>query len=174
MNHAIIDNALLALACIFALLITRFTKKRTAGAVGSFFLLFAPLVIFLNMWAHTVAVSIVNIKRYQAGTFQYSFSFYGLLLFGVVFIISSGFNIDCARKRIKGDMSQKSKILWLNLATALLFLPLIFINPLAFLPILASIVSSVTVSLMKPPSYALNYDRRSRRYSEIEKIEVTI
>jgi hypothetical protein len=168
MNHLIIDNALLALACLLALLITRFTKKRKAGGVSSFFLLFAPLIIFLNMWAHTVAVSIVNIKRVQAGSFQYSFSFYSMLLFGIVFIISSGFTIDCTRKIIKGDMGQKPKILWLNLATALLFLPMMFINPIALLPVLASIVSSVTLWLMKPPAQTLIYDRRNKPYSAKE------
>jgi hypothetical protein len=164
MNQLLIDNTLLASACLLALLMTRFTKGRKVGRVSSFFLLLAPLIIFLNMWAHTVAVSIVNIKRFQAGSFHYSFTFYGLLLFGIVFIIVSGLNIDCARKRIKGDMSQKPKILWLNLATALLFLPMVFINPIALLPVLASIVSSVALWLMKPPVQTLIYDRRNNHF----------
>jgi hypothetical protein len=173
MNQPLIDNTLLASACILALLITRFTKERKAGGVSSFFLLFAPLVIFLNMWAHTVAVSIVNIKRFHAGGFNYSFSFYSLLLFGIVFIIVSGFNIDCARKRIKGDMSQKPKILWLNLATTLLFLPLMFINPIALLPVLASVVSSVVLWLMKPPVQTLIYDKRNKPFT-VKQTPVTV
>ena len=143
MNQQLIDNTLLASAALTALFITRFTKGRKAGGVSSFFLLFAPLIIFLNMRAHTIAVSIVNMKRYQAGSFHYSFSFYALLLFGIVFIIVSGFNIDGARKRINGDTRQERKIHSLNLATALLFLPLMFINPIALLPVLASILSSI-------------------------------
>jgi hypothetical protein len=169
MNHVIIDNALLALACVSAILITRFSKGRKAEGVSSFFLLFSPLVVFLNMWAHTVAVSIVNIKRYQAGSFHYSFSFYSLLLFGIVFIIVSGFNIDCSRKIIKGDMRQKPKILWFNLATALLFLPMMFFNPIALLPVLASIVSSVALWLMKPLVQTLIYDRRNKPHSASHK-----
>jgi hypothetical protein len=165
MNQPLIDNALLASAGLLALLLVRFTKGRKAGGVCSFFLLFAPLIIFLNMWAHTIAVSIVNVKRFQAGTFQYSFSFYSLLLFGIVFIIVSGLNIDCARKRIKGDMRQKPNILWLNLATTLLFLPMMFINPIALLPVLASIVSSVALWLIKPPVQTLIYDRKNNFYS---------
>jgi hypothetical protein len=149
MNTVIIDNAILALSLITALLITRFTKERTSGFIASFFLLLSPLVIFYNMWAHTVAVAIVNYKRYLAGSFQYSFSFYSLLLFGIVFIIVSGINISAARKRIKGDIKQKKMILWLNGATAFLFLPMMLINPIALLPVLASIISSVTVILMK-------------------------
>lgn len=168
MNHAVIDNLLLASAFVLSLLITRFTKERKAGSVSSFFLLFAPLVVFLNMWAHTLAVCIVNIKRLQAGSFQYSFAFYGLLLFGIVFIIVSGFNIDFARKRIKGDMNQRGRILWLNLATALLFFPLMFINPIALLPVLASIISSATLWLMKAPVQTLIYDSRSKYYAERE------
>jgi hypothetical protein len=150
MNQVIIDNSLLAFAGITALLITVFSKGRKVGAVSSFFLLFAPLIIFLNMWAHTIAVLIVNYQRYLSGSFQYTFSFYSLVLFGVVFVIFSGINISCARKRIKGDKTQNATILWLNLATSLLFLPLIYFNPIALLPIIASIVSSVTIWLMKP------------------------
>src|SRR5918993_986072 len=161
MNQALIDNSLLAAAFILALLITHFTRKRKAGSIASFFLLFAPLIVFLNMWAHTIAVSIVNIQRFQAGNFQYTFSFYGLLLLGIVFIVVSGFNIGCARKVIKGEMGQKSKIHWLNLATALLFLPLIFINPISSLPVIAAIVSSLTLWFMKPPVQTLVYARRS-------------
>ena len=106
MNQALIDNSLLGSAFILALLITRFTRQRKAGSIASFFLLFAPLIVFLNMWAHTVAVSIVNIERFQAGTFQYAFSFYALILLGIVFIVVSGVNIDCARKIIKGDLTR--------------------------------------------------------------------
>lgn len=150
MNQAFIDNAILLIAALTALLIIRFTKQRNAGRLSSFLLLLSPLIIFLNMFAHTVAVLVVNLKRYQAGSFQYNFHFYSLMLFGIVFMVVSSINISCARKRIKGDLEQKSRMLWLNLGTALLFLPLIFINPIALLPVLASILSSVTLILMKP------------------------
>jgi hypothetical protein len=150
MNQVLIDNTLLAAALIIALLITRNTAAKKVSATAAFFLLFAPLIVFLNMWAHTIAVSIVNYQRYQAGSFQYSFSFYGLLLFGVVFIVVSGINISCARKRIKGDRSQNRTILWLNAGTALMFLPLFPINPIALLPVLASAVSTITLLLVKP------------------------
>ena len=162
MNQAFIDNALLVAAGITAVLITRFTKDRKAGAVPSFFLLFAPLVIFLNMWAHTIAVSIVNVNRFLAGGFQFSFTFYSLLLFGIVFIITSGIQIDSARKRIKGDRTQRKKILWLNLGTALLFLPVMFLNPIALLPVIASLVSSITLWAMKSPAHELIYDKSDK------------
>lgn len=170
MQSALIDNTLLACAAIVALLITRFTKERKAGAVGSFFLLFGPLVIFLNMWAHTIAVSIVNIKRAQAGSFQYSFTFYGLLLLGSVFIIGSGLNLDLSRKYIKGNLDHKPRILWNNLATALLFLPLAPINPIALLPVLASIVSSLSlwvVKLSAPGIHKASAHQGSQRTSAI-------
>lgn len=159
MNQVIIDNTLLAIAGITALLITRFTKERKTPVVGSFFLLFSPLIIFLNMWAHSIAVLIVNYDRYQSGNFQFNFHFYSLLLLGVVFIIVSGINISCARKHIKGDQTQKPLMLWINAATALLFLPLIFINPISLLPVLASIVSTITLFLLKTAKPTLGYDR---------------
>ncbi|HET7897532.1 MAG TPA: hypothetical protein VFL47_07680 [Flavisolibacter sp.] len=87
MNTVFIDNALLATAGLTALLMTRFSRQRKTGFAGSFFLLFSPLIIFLNMWAHTIAVLVVNYQRYLVGSFHYSFAFYSLLLFGVVFIV---------------------------------------------------------------------------------------
>ncbi|HZF63301.1 MAG TPA: hypothetical protein VEZ55_02390 [Chitinophagaceae bacterium] len=149
MNQALIDSTLLLSAAIVALLIVRFTKQRTTGAFSAFFLLFSPLVVFLNMWAHTVAVALVNYKRLQAGGFQYNFSFYGLMLLGVVFIVVSGINISCSRKRIKGNVEQAKNILWLNGATALLFLPLFPLNPIALLPVFASFVSTISLFFLK-------------------------
>ena len=159
MNQALIDNSILVSSFIIAILIVLFSRNRTAGAIGSFFLLFAPLVIFLNMWAHTVAVLIVNYKRYAAGTFRFGFSFYSLLLLGVVFIMVSGINIHLARKRIRGEHSHVRLMHWLNFVTAMVFLPVVFINPIASLPVMASLASSITLRLMKPFRSRLIYDK---------------
>lgn len=163
MNQTLIDNALLVSAAVIALLITRFSKERKTGSISSFFLLFSPLIVFLNMWAHTIAVLIVHFKRYQAGSFQYSFHFYSLLLFGVVFIIASGINISLARKRLHGDTTTSATIHWLNLGTALLFLPTVLLNPIGLLPVLASLVSSAALKLIKPFTAKLIYghDKKS-------------
>ena len=130
---------------ITAFLLVKFNPKRKSGVVASFLLLLAPLVIFLNMWGHTVSVLIVNYKRYVGGVFQYNFNFYALILFGVVFALLSGINIDRARKLINGDASQKRTLHWLNAITAVLFLPMVFLNPIASLPVIASIISSTTL-----------------------------
>ena len=174
MNHMIIDNALLAGAFITAIVVTRYTKHRKAGAVASFFLLFAPLIVFLNMWAHTVAVLLVNIQRYLAGSFHYNFTFYGLLLFGIVFIVVSGYQIHCARLRIKGDVSQKSKIIKLNLLTAVFFLPVVFINPISLLPVLAAIVSTITVICMKSFRPMLLSDLDKKIWNSPAEVETTL
>jgi hypothetical protein len=170
----IIDNALLASAFITALVITRFTKDRKAGAVASFFLLFAPLIVFLNMWAHTVAVLVVNVQRYFAGSFHYSFTFYSLLLFGIVFIVVSGYQIHCARLRIKGDASQKSKIIKLNVLTSVFFIPVVFINPISLLPVLAAIVSSITVICMKSFQPMLLSDLEKKVWNSSEVVEASL
>jgi hypothetical protein len=169
MNHMLIDNALLAAAFITAIVVTRYTKERKAGAVSSFFLLFAPLIVFLNMWAHTVAVLVVNIQRHLAGRFHYSFTFYGLILFGVVFIVVSGYQIHCARLRIMGDANQRSAILKLNALTSVFFLPVVFINPISLLPVLAAIVSTVTVLCMKSSRSTVRYDREKKAGSIWQK-----
>jgi hypothetical protein len=170
----IIDNALLVGAFITAIVVTRFTKERKAGAVASFFLLFAPLVVFLNMWAHTVAVILVNFKRYLLGHFQYSFTFYGLLLFGIVFIVVSGYQIHCARLRIKGDASQKTMIVKLNALTSIFFLPVVFINPISLLPVLAAIVSTVTVLCMKSFRPTLLYYRKKKVWNSPAAVETIV
>lgn len=145
MDHFLIDNSILAAAALTALLLVRFGRHRKVGAWASFLLLFAPLVTFLNMWAHTVAVLMVQYARYRAGSFQYNFNCYGLLLLGIVFIVVSGINIDGVRKRIRGDVGTQALLYWLNLATALLFLPLMPLNPIALLPVLGSLLSSLTL-----------------------------
>lgn len=172
MNQVIIDNALLVIACITALLVTRSTKERKIPVVASFFLLFSHLIIFLNMWAHTIAVLFVNYERYQAGNFQFSFHFYSLLFLGIVFIIVSGINISCARKRIKGDGTQKPLMLCLNAGTALLFLPLILLNPISLLPVLASITSSITLLFIKSAAPTLVYNSNNRSPWARQNIEV--
>jgi hypothetical protein len=149
MNQVLIDNSLLTVALIIAALITWRTQPRRHGAFACLLLLFAPLVVFLNMWAHTIAVAVVNVGRYRTGTFQYTFTVYGHGLLGVLFILVSGFNIHCVRRHLQGVHRQKRTILWLNAATAAGFLPLILLNPIAALPVLASLLSTVTLAVAK-------------------------
>lgn len=149
MNQPLIDNLLLLGAFISAVLIVKPSRGRRMHLLPSFFLLFAPFIIFLNMWAHTFAVLIVNYKRYLSGTFEYGFHFYSLILFGIVFIGVSGIQIHYTRKLISGHQAHKRKIHTLNIITASLFLPLFFVNPLGLLPVIASVISSLTLVLAK-------------------------
>jgi hypothetical protein len=149
MNQVFIDNSLILLSLICAIIVTKALKQRKTGPFFSTLLLFPSLLIFLNMWAHTVAVIITNIKRFNAGTFQYNFTVYSYLLFGFTFIVLSGFSIHYSKKYIQGEATQILGIYLLNLLTAILFIPVGFINPIGFLPVLASIFSSL-VLLYKP------------------------
>jgi hypothetical protein len=161
MNQALIDNSLLTIAFVTAIIIVKTARKRSMKPFPSFMLLFSPLVVFYNMWGHTVAVSIVNYNRFVEGTFLYDFRFYALMLFGIVFILISGINIDRARKAIAGDESQKRLIHWLNATTGLLFLPMFFINPIALLPVIASIISSATLA-------TANFQNEKVSHAEVE------
>jgi len=82
-----------------------------------------------------------------AGAFHYSFHFYALILFGIVFIVTSGFSIHFSKQFINGDGTRKTPLHTINAATALLFIPMILINPIALLPVLASLVSSATIAI---------------------------
>lgn len=135
---------------IGAVVISNCLKQRKTSVLFSTFLLFPPLVVFLNMWAHTTAVSIVNIQRYIAGTFHYSFTLYGLLLFGVAFILLSGFLIHFSRTYIQGHRQQKRKIFLCNLVLAFCFFPVVFITPIGSLPIFAAILSSLILAFWNP------------------------
>lgn len=143
MNQVFIDNSLLALALITSTVVSKTLKSRKTSLLFAIFLFFPPLVVFLNMWAHTTAVFIMNIRRYNAGTFQYNFTVYSHFLFGIVFILLSGLTIHLTKKYIGGDRKQKHRILWANLVTSLFFLPVVFINPIGTLPVIASLVSSL-------------------------------
>ena len=124
--------------------------KRKTSLPFAFFLLFPQFLFFGNMLAHTVAVVAVNVIRMQEGTFRYSFHFYSLLLFGIVFMVTSGLGIRSAKKRIEGDRAQGKTILWLNGMTVLFFLPVIPLNPIGALPVLASLLSSITLGIGRP------------------------
>jgi hypothetical protein len=150
MNQAYIDNGLIALAIIFAAIVSICLRRRITGFLFSTFLLVPPLLVFLNMWAHTVAVTVVNIRRYQTGSFQYSFSFYSHILFGLVFIVLSGTAIHFTRQYICGQRKQKRFIHLLNAATSILFIPVGFLNPIGFLPVIASFVSTLTLLIYDP------------------------
>ena len=145
-----IDLSLTALAIITAAISSKRLRQRQTGIAFSTLLLFPPLLVFLNMWGHTVAVSIVNIKRFYAGTFQYSFTVYSHLLFGLLFISLSDITVHCSKKYLSGYLRQNRNIHHLNIATSLLFLPVGFINPIGFLPVITSLLSSITLLLHKP------------------------
>ena len=150
MNQAYIDNALIGLSIIGASAISLCLRRRMTGFLFSSLLLFPPLLVFLNMWAHSIAVTVVNIQRNQAGNFQYSFSFYSLLLFGLVFIVLSGTAIHFTRLYVCGQRRQKKYIYVANALTAVLILPVGFLNPIGFLPVICSIVSSLALLIYDP------------------------
>ena len=150
MNQIVIDNSLLIAALLCSIVVSMSMKKRRTGMVFATLLLFPPLLIFLNMWAHTTAVSVANIRRFNAGHFQYTFTVYSHFLFGIFFLLLSGLTIHLSKKYIAGNTSQKRNILLANLATSLFFLPVVFINPIGALPVIASIFSSVILGVWKP------------------------
>jgi hypothetical protein len=160
MNQVLIDNTILAVSLLSAIVISRFLKDRKTGFIFSIFLLFPPLVTFSNMWAHTFAVSIVNVKRYLAGGLQYSFALYSLLLFGIVFIVVSGLALHCSRKYLSGDKRQKRNIYLLNIFTACAFLPVVPLNPIAALPVIAAIISSFVLRIYDPYKTTTVYRKR--------------
>lgn len=150
MNQAYIDNALIGLSIIGASAISLFLRRRMTGFLFSSILLFPPLLVFLNMWAHFIAVTVVNIQRSKTDSFQYSFSFYSLLLFGLVFILLSGTAIHFTRQYVCGQRRQKRFIYIVNGITAVLILPVGFLNPIGFLPVICSIVSTLALIIYDP------------------------
>lgn len=145
--QAWIDNSLVLVSLILAIITVRTLKDRSVALATAFFLIFPSMLVFLNMWAHTVAVLIANIKRFGRGTFHYSFHFYGLLLLGFTGIMVSGLAIHYSKKLAQGYRRYKSTLYTIHLIMAAIFLPVGFINPLGFLPVMAAVVSAVTIRL---------------------------
>jgi hypothetical protein len=142
-----IDNSLILVSIILAIITVRTMQDRSVALVTAFFLLFPPMLVFLNMWGHTVAVLIANIRRFERGTFHYSFHFYALMLLGFTGIAVSGLAIHYSKKLAQGYRRYKRTLYTIHLIMAALFFPVGFINPLGFLPVLAAIMSSVTIRL---------------------------
>src|SRR5215204_761070 len=144
-----IDNSLLIISALLSIVTLRTLKDRIVSPVNGFFLLFPPMLVFMNMWGHSIAVLVVNYQRYQKGTFQYSFIFYGLLLLGFMGLGVSGYIIHYTKKLVRGYHRYKTTVIVLDLVMMTLFLPVVFINPLGFLPVIAGIISIVTILLTR-------------------------
>jgi hypothetical protein len=82
----------------------------------------------------------------MAGAFHYTFAFYSLLLFGFTFIYLSGILIHYCRQRISGDRGVQKRLVLLNGLMAVSFLPVGFLNPIGFLPVIAAFISIVTIN----------------------------
>lgn len=142
-----IDNLLILVSLVLSIITVRTLKDRSVAVLTAFFLIFPSLLVFLNMWGHTVAVLVTNIRRFARGSFQYNFHFYGLMLLGVTGIMISGLAIHYAKKLAQGYRRYKRTLYTIHLIMAALFFPAGFINPLGFLPVMAAIVSAVTIRL---------------------------
>lgn len=145
--QVLIDNSLILGSIILAILTVRTLKDRSVAAATAFFLIFPSMLVFLNMWGHTVAVLVTNIKRFERGTFQYNFHFYGLMLLGFTGIVISGLAIHYAKKLVRGYRRYKTTLYTIHFIMAALFFPVGFINPLGFLPVMAAVVSAATLRL---------------------------
>jgi len=167
MNQTLIDNSLIVLSILGAIAIAKYSKKRQASFVFSFFIIFPPLLVFLNMWAHTIAVLVLNVQRWLAGTFRFTFLFYSQILFGLVFIFLSGITIHYSRKRMEGDEKQFRTILLLNAITAVLFLPVGFLNPIGFLPVIAAVLSTITLLIGRGLKKKMNPEQPSISVSNL-------
>ena len=147
--QAWIDSSLLLVSFLLAILTVRLLKARVLSVINGFFLIFPAMLVFLNMWGHTTAVLIVNYQRYQKGTFHYSFVFYGLLLLGFAGILISGLIIHYSKKLARGYHRYRTTLYTLHLVLLILFLPVGFINPIGFLPVMAAVASMITIALTR-------------------------
>lgn len=144
-----IDNSLVLVSIILAVVTIRTLKDRAVAPVTGFFLIFPAMLVFLNMWAHTVAVALTAYQRYGKGTFHYNFHFYALMLLGFTGIGVSGLAIHYAKKLAQGYRRNKAALYTLHGIIIALFLPVGFINPLGFLPVMAAIVTMMTIRLTR-------------------------
>jgi hypothetical protein len=151
MNTALVDNLLLLIAALVSAFFVYRLEQRITGPLGSFFAVFPVVLVLFNMLAHLIAIAAVNYDRYQSGAFTYTFVLYGQVLFAIVSIVICYYALSYARKFMQGRKLFRKKTIILNGLSALLFLPLVPFNPISMLPVIAAIVSSISISLARAP-----------------------
>ncbi|GAA4456804.1 hypothetical protein GCM10023189_26600 [Nibrella saemangeumensis] len=152
MNRVLIDNSVLALGLLFALLFSQYlfkTKRPSVGKLSVFFLTLGSSIVHMNVWAHLFAVSIVNYQIAQQGGFHYDLRFYALIQFGVVLMLLSGYSLDQVKHLVRGDMIARKRLLYSIGLTILFSVPLIPFNPIASLPTLGSLVTLITLTVTR-------------------------
>ena len=88
----LMDLVAMGVSVVLAALLTVAWYKKAAGrvrAVPLFFVLFGPAAVAVHMLMHLVGVGIAASRKMAAGSFQYDFRFYSLLLMaGVLLYVS--------------------------------------------------------------------------------------
>lgn len=139
-----IDLMALALTLIVPLLITIQLKRkrgRTLRAAPLYLFVFGPSGILSFIFFHLFENIYRGIIAFMAGTFQYNFRFYSLILLGVV-VGYVGFRLLKACRRYCLNSEKPNRDYFIQFSLILLFtLPLIPIIPIAAVPLVCCVIS---------------------------------
>lgn len=150
MNRVLIDNSVLALGLLFALIFSLYlnkTKLTTVSKLSVLFLTAGSSIVHMNVWAHLFAVSIVNYQIAQHGEFHYDLRFYTLIQFGVLLVLLSGYSLDQTKHLVRGNLTARKRLFYSIALTIAFSVPLIPFNPIASLPALGSLATLVTLAV---------------------------
>lgn len=137
------DLTAVILAFSLPLFFTIFIKlktRRVTRAMAVYLLLFGPLGILSFIFFHLFENSYRAIIAAMAGTFEYDFHFYSLILLGVAIAVTASFFLAaCLRKCLYGA-SNKNIFASMTLVIAICA-PLLPITPISAVPLVCCVIA---------------------------------
>lgn len=147
-----VDNVALLLCVLIPLAITIQLKRRTGKKLRAFplyFFVFGPIGIMTFMFFHLFDNSYHAVEAAVKGAFQYSFRFYSLILFGLVV---SYMGLQLLRISYRRCLEEQSSYKAFFMQSALIIAvtaPLIPLTPIASVPSLCCIISSLAIAFVR-------------------------
>ena len=151
-NTQIVDITLIALALISGAFYAKdiSKKQKTSVKIIPLFVIWsAGFWCLLNWIGHSLGVLYVNIPAIINGTFMYTFYFYSLMFMGVVFMLLSFLQLNLIKKMSEQGTSPYKALKRVSALIIILSLPIIPLNPIGALPVIAAVVILTTIAITK-------------------------
>ena len=165
-NTQLVDSALVVLAIAGGLwLAQRFYSNRNV-AVRKFTLIVvntAALWCLFNWIAHIIAVVVVNVQRMLAGSWNYTFYFYALILMGITFTGLSIFQLNRIQLMSRGKYYLFNQLTLVSWVIILLSLPIAPLNPIGLLPVMSSSLILLTMAVTRNQWNSTTFKAHSRK-----------
>jgi H+/Cl- antiporter ClcA len=153
----------LSVPLIITIVLKRRAQKKLR-AVPAYFLVFGPCGVLAFIFFHLLENSYRAIENAINGSFQYSFRFYSLILFGLVLAYLGILFLKACFTKCLAEQTNNRSYFYKILLVLLITLPLIPITPIASVPAICCSISVLALPFVR---------RRSKKSSNQTSIKIT-